>query len=810
MQLFKLLFLATFFFPAVLVFSQSIHVNELSTNSSPQAWQIRGTVILPDGYQPNGNIHLLTPRDSSFIRGDFFLEGSFLLSNIRSKQVLLQFTSLEFADHYLLMDNPDQTNIDLGEIKVSPYSLTMTDAVVVRAQRPTYTQMADGALEVLIANTTLATSNSTTEILARMPEVEVNEDGVLSILGKGQATLYLDGQPITLDQLALISPTNINKIAIIRNPSARYDASGGAVIEITTLHGRDNGARIRLQQNIGESNFGGFQHFSSANLSINQGRFAVSANYALRAGQDRHVKFTTRNRVDPAIFFSSTVNVDWQRELKTYHQYGAGIQYGAPIGGTVSLAYTGSYEDLGGNTFNTNLLRDNEEALDYSSTIFVDERDQNHTLSLNYDKALDTLGSSIFFGSQLTRFNNHTDSPIDEFGETAMGPTFRKLRNVVDLGVQLHSSQIDYTKMLSRGRRLEMGFRYGRVVNEADLDFSIANEENAYVLNTELSSVYVYQEAVLAAYTSYASALNERLNFSFGLRAEWTDYTLSLKENDPSPLKSQYLNLFPNTSLNWQLPGAFSLNFSYSARIWRPAFQSLNPNLIYQDPYTSIQGNPELVPEKVHAIEFTGKKGATALKLGYVFTFDPLGGGAIQGDSPRSYVLKRLNFSERFAYYLTATRRFTTDWWTSHNNLSLYYTKVSSFDIEFTPSSPNIQPYFFTDNRFRCGNIGYLELLFWYRGELREGTFTRYDNANFTISLERTFLQDQLKVRFIMADIFNTMRGSGDYKIGETDIYFDNKWRSNYARLAITFDLGKLNKTRYSNQATGAREQARI
>lgn len=249
---------------------------------------------------------------------------------------------------------------------------------------------------------------------------------------------------------------------------------------------------------------------------------------------------------------------------------------------------------------------------------------------------------------------------------------------------------------------------------------------------------------------------------------------------------------------------------SYTARIDRPAYQSLNPNLIYQDPYTSVQGNPGLVPAKSHGLEITGKQGSTTLKAGYTFTFDPFGGGALRGDTPRSYVLKRLNHSERSKWYASLSHAFDNGWWSSNNTASLTYTRILAFEVTFAPVSPRPQHYLFSDNRFRFGELFNLEVLVWYAGQLREGVFVRSDYGNVTLAVDRSFADRKWKARLIANDIFNTVRASGDYAIGETDIYFDNKWRSSYLRLAVTYDFGLVKRARYNNRDTGGSESGRV
>ncbi|MEM9928908.1 MAG: TonB-dependent receptor plug domain-containing protein, partial [Bacteroidota bacterium] len=361
----RLLTLLLLFLPGTCVLAQKLVVT--------------GTLATTSGHTPSGNVLVLHPNDSTFISGDFFLDGDFLLEQLPATDLLLRFTSLEFEDHFQLVEYQGKDTIRLGPLTVAPDGV-MIDAVVVKGRKPVYQQRPDGTIEISVANTILAASSTTAELLARTPDVQRNEDGELSVIGKGSVVLYLDGQPITSEQLALVAPANIKSIAVIRNPSARYDASGGAVIEITTLRGRDDGYKFRLQQNIGDAKFGGWQSFTSLNLTANRGRFAAQANYNLQTGNDRHVKFTTRDRTDPTTFLSSAVTIDWQPELTAFSNSGRGLQYATGRQGTFSLGYTGLTEKVGGNTFNQNRLEDATGVLDFANTIRRQEVNRNNAI----------------------------------------------------------------------------------------------------------------------------------------------------------------------------------------------------------------------------------------------------------------------------------------------------------------------------------------------------------------------------------------------------------------------------------------------
>ncbi|MEO0734857.1 MAG: outer membrane beta-barrel family protein, partial [Bacteroidota bacterium] len=493
--------------------------------------------------------------------------------------------------------------------------------------------------------------------------------------------------------------------------------------------------------------------------------------------------------------------------LAPHANHNLGVQYTAPSGAYLSLAYAGTNERTKGNTFNTNRLEDAEGVLNYASNIERNETNRVRSLSLNYGQDLDSLGSRLFVGGQYVRYATTGDNPISERGEAVTGTTLRELRNLIETGIEVASAQIDYTKVFPSGLRLETGLRHGAVDNRSDFDFSIAENGQDFRPSAELSSLHRYREGVSAAYASVNGRLSKQLSYGLGLRSELTDYRLQLDEG--GKLTDRYVNVFPNASLLWSLPDGRSLNLTYVARINRPPFRNLNPNLIYQDPYTSIQGNPELLPERTHAVELTGKHGPMSLKVGYTYTTSPMGGSALPGDTPRSYVLKRLNFSEAHAWYAAATHTLSNAWWSATTTLSVTREQIYAYEFDFRPVPPRPQPYLFTNHRFTLGKLAKLEALFYYVGELREGTFTRYDNANLTLTLEKAVFEDKLLVRFTANDLFNTVRASGDYRQGETDIYFDNKWRSSYLRLSLRYDFGRLAEDRYRNEATGRAEGRR-
>ncbi len=775
--------------------------------SGQQIESIKGILLDGQGEPLMGNAILLAVEDQKLITGTSFLDGTFQIENIQKERFLLKFTSLLFQDTILRIEYNGEPQIDLGHIIISDKSHAL-ETVTVKARRPSYIQKSDGTLEINIENTTLSASNSVDEILTKSPNILVGEDGSLSVLGKGEAIVYVNGKRITNEQLSLLAPSNIKKLEIIRNPSSKYDAEGAAVIHIHTIQNRGEGYQIGLKQNISHSSFGGTNTQSTVHWNFNKKQFSLNSQYSILVGKERERLHTTRDRDDAATFLRTNVVTDWQRKFDNSSNYGLGMQYDLASGSYVSLEYAGSFVKLGGNQISENMIRDSHSENFYDSNIDRDEKEWNHSLSLNYNQSLDTLGSSFFLAGQYSRFNTNTDNDIDEQRIEQSLTSSRNLKNQYNLGIDIYSGQLDYSKVFHNNSSLELGLKTSYVDNHSNLNFFVWNDTE-YLLDNELSNYFNFDEWIGAAYIQYKGKIASKWQYSLGLRGEYTNFSLDFSQLEKNLVQDDYFYLFPNVSINRVLSDQYSINFSYSSSIRRPPYHRMNPVLIYQDPYTSIQGNPDLVPQKVHAFEFNTKLNKTSLILGYKYSRDPFGARVLRGDGVYDYVLKPLNYDRRNEVYASVSRTFTTKWWTSQNTVSVEYLDIREDELDVIRVNPKPRAYFYTKNTFDIANLFNLELMYWYVGDSFEGVTHRHDLSNFSITIEKAFLDNRLKCRLIAHDIFDDYISSGTYQVGGTDIYFNRRWSQNYFRLSMIYNFGKLKKATVKNKAVGASENQR-
>ncbi len=771
-------------------------------------YTVRGTVMSKDSYLYSGNVIALKPKDSSFIKGASFFEGAFELNDLKEEVILLKFSSLEFDDLFLQIQYNGNPIIDLKEIIVTNSGSNLEE-VIVKAKKPVFKQRTDGTLEISIENTILSSSNSVNEILSKSPGVVLNEEGELSVFGKGSAIYYLNGKRITENQLALILPSNIKKIKIIRNPSSKYDAEGSAVFSITTKKGGNDGYQLNLQHNITHSSFGGTNTNNNLNLNYRKNKISINSYYSAQFGNEKTNLLTTRDRAEQNLNLSSELNTDWNYNYDYFSSYGLGLQYDLNEKSYISLDYSGLYEELGGNTISSNALIFNDVESFYRSDTNVDDLNKNNTASVNYYSSIDSLGSSIYGGFQYSKFNNLVNNDIVE-EEIADGNTSSGfLKNNTDLNIDIVTGQIDFTKFLKNGKSIDLGVKYGYIANNFNFDFFTSENGTNFQLDENRSNEFDYKEAISAAYINYKGKLSD-FNFSIGARTELTDYSFFISNAEPQEIAESYFNLFPNVSLSKTFSENKTLNFSYSSRIRRPPYQHLNPILIYQDPFTSIQGNPKLKPERVHSFELNSKINKTIYTVGYNYTLEPLGNTVITGEVPNSYILQRINYGKENEFYLSANRTFRiTRWWSSINTLSIKYTNLSEGEQGFESVNPEPNIYLLTNNRFKFSDTFNSEVSFIYNGRNYEGLHKRNEMYNLSFSLEKSLWNEKLKLRLIANDVLHSYIASGNYSVGGTDVFYQRTWSSNYLRLSVIYDFSRLKNFNYNKKNIGRSEQNR-
>ena len=793
----------------ILVFTYIYCFLFISFDSKAQSLQkISGKVINQNMELMMGNAAVLSVHDSIIIKQQDFLDGVFQLSDINQKGVIIKLTSTAFNTMFLYVKYEGTENIDLGAVVISENKNQLNE-VVVKRQPSLLKYGANGTIDVNVNGTVLAASSSVNELLGRVPNIVVAE-GQISVLGKGEAIIYLNGILINYERFAAIPVSQIAKIEVISNPSSKYDAEGKAVINIITRQNIENGIMGTASQHVTVSKFAGTSTNSLVDFNYTKGKFSFITNYGLQLGKGRELLFTTRTRPNPEEYMRSELTTDWKRQFNNYSNFGFGLQYTFAAKSYLSLAYSGNIEDLGGSVASRNAIKNNSGNSFYATDIAKNDVLLNQFVNLNYNVITDPKGSSLFIGLQYSNYNSTIQDFIEENSLIDEITGTRYLKNNVGNTINIVAAQADYSRKTGENTKFEAGAKYSYATIKSGTDFLIATAIDLdFEPDEALSSDFKYNEKIGAAYFNYGSKIGEKLNFSIGARAETTSYDLFTNADGIQKFSKSYQNFFPNLLLNMDFSEDWKGHFSYVSRITRPRYQALNPYVIYQDPFTTIEGNPNLLPEKVHAFEVGAMYKKFDFKMGYAYKIDPISGAALRGDTPNSYILRSLNLEKEHSIFMSLSRSFNVKWWNSTNTVSMSAAKAIDNFYSYALGPVKPQVYLYSNNTFTIPNLFKIQLLAWYLGDKSYGL--RHDNSRSTVTLgiERNFFKDVLKLNFTANDIFHDFMVSGDYEVGQTEIYYHRTYTTNYFKLIASYTFGNSKKTSYKKSEIEQTENSR-
>ncbi|NOQ70385.1 MAG: outer membrane beta-barrel protein [Crocinitomix sp.] len=777
-----------------------------------ETFNLKVKIIGQDNVALSGNLLALSARDSSIIKGTYFIESDAELAGLSQNEFLVKITSLGYQDTIFKASNSQKEEVlDLGTIQLLLHENNLNTVSVI-GKLPLFEPTPEGAVKVNVQNTMLASSATLLDVLAKSPNVLVS-GGSVSVFGKGEALLYLDGNPVTIDQLNGIPVSQVKNIEIISNPSARYDANGKAVINIHTINYHKEGWQGTVYHNsiLAKSYLGG----TNINLNYRKKKWSISTGYGIFLGRDWDQLEAERTLTsDAGIFVSDNFHLN-ENKITNFSTYNLGIDYKIDSTKKVAIEYRGFYDimDLNQAVVNKITFPTGENNTLQTQNAGRNKR-FNNSLVLNYRSDLDTLGSNLFYAAQYSVFSGNLNDQITEdyFVEDVLSYTSnRDSRGLT--AISIFTTQLDYVKKFKNTSYLETGAKYAYAQNTGQIDFySKLSNEVDFELLTGLSNNFEYKEAVPAAYLQYFGSINSKITYKIGARTEYTIANGYSKVTDQQIIDTSYLNLFPNTSIIAKITEIFSIGLAYSSRIDRPKYQELDPFIQYQDSLTSFQGNPFLVPEKTQAFELNFNiQGFNFLKLGYNSSSNSFRNLIEQGTTgPNSVVLRTINVQHLDSYFATLSIPVDLKGYSSYTTASLSFDKITDDRPIFTTTGITPRLYLYSYNKFNVKQWFNIELFGAYIGKQNDGIYFTEPTYSISCGVSKSFLKNKLSVRLLANDIFRTNREAGNFEIGATKVVYDTRLNTHYYQISLTYNFGRLKEKVTNTKDPGEKEKERI
>ena len=454
-----------------------------------------------------------------------------------------------------------------------------------------------------------STGASALEVLNNVPSVNVNIEGEVSLRGSAGVQILINGKPSILtneqgNALGTITADMIEKVEVITNPSAKYEAEGTAgIINIVIKKEEKKGLNGSVSVNVG------WPHNHSVGLSLNQRTEKFNLFTQLGAGYREiptDIKATNIDRVS-----GTTVNsIGEEYRNENFYNFILGTDYYINPRNVVTLSGSFAYEieDQPSRTLFELSDANNVVTDSWERTEVTEATNPKIQYELQYKRDFEDhkehqlLFSAIgnYFGKdQSSFFENSISTGTIDFDNQLTATKFEEGKYIFNL---------DYTKPFADKWTIEAGGQY--LANDVSNDFEVAdvvNNEN--VVNEGLTNIFQYDQKVLGLYTT-GSYENSVWGMKLGLRIENTDLkTLLVNTNEKND--QNFTNYFPSVHTSYKISESISLQAGYSRRIFRPRLWDLNPFFNIRNNFSIRNGNPDLLPEFTDSYE-----------VGSIFIFD--------------------------------------------------------------------------------------------------------------------------------------------------------------------------------------------
>ncbi len=786
-----------------------------SAGSPAQKFAITGKVVDAGMKMPLefATVTIFNEKDSSMVTGAITESNGSFVIEVKPGLYYAQIEFISFKAKTItgIVVNRNEPVAELGTIEMESDAEMLTE-VEVRAEKSQMQLSLDK--KVFNVGKDLANNGGTaSDVLNNVPSVTVDVEGNVELRGSGGVRILIDGKPSGLvgisntNGLRQIPANLIDRIEVITNPSARYEAEGMAgIINIILKKDRSQGLNGSFDLTAGNPD----EYGIALNMNYRKDRFNFFTNYGLR-----YRKGPGQGDLYQEFFRNDTTFITDQTSRRTRGGLSNSVRFGADYffneKNILTTAFNFRYSD--DNNFNKITYRDyiNDFSNPAGVTFRTDdeiEKEPNLEYSLTYKKMFERQGHE--FTADI-RFQDNTEEENSDFIEESYTSD-----GLIKTGPDLHQRsgnkeeqrniivQLDYVQPFSKDGKFEAGLRSG--IRDIRNDFLVEQEtgDDVWTPLAGLSNNFIYEEDIYAAYTIVGNKIN-KFNWQAGLRAEYSDVLTKLVQTD-SVNHRKYANLFPSVFLGYEISEKNSVQVSYSRRIRRPGFWELNPFFTYSDARNFWSGNPNLNPEFTDSYE-----------VGYLQYFD-------KGSITSSVFYRHTNdVIERIRTQISDTSSFTQP-----VNLATQ----DDYGLEFTWSYDPIKNWringnvnFFrsiTDGEYE-GQVFNADTYTWFgRVSSRVTLFKKVDfQVNFNYRAPRKTTQgrslaiwhvdpaasmDVLKgngtLTFSVRDLFNTRRRR--YVTQGENFYTEGDWQWRARQATLTFSY-RLNQKKQRGRNGGGR-----
>lgn len=728
-------------------------------------------------------------------------------------------------------------NTDLGTSPLAA-DAQLLQAVEVVGERTTVDIKLDKRVYT-IGNDMMVKGGTVSDVLDNVPSLSVDSEGNVALRGNQSVTILIDGRPSTLagsnvaEVLRLLPADSVDKVEVITNPSARYDAEGGGgIVNIILKKGKADGFNGSFTANTGTPD----NHGITASLNLRSTNFNLFSNLGYNYRKNPGNSFTDSRYLDPST--NATQSFTNEKRDNERLRKGYNASFGLEMFIDSTLTWTNSVNfrrSTGGNkvdTYYDNYFADGS----FNNTIFrynnEDSQDDNVQFSSNITKKFNNDGHELRIDASVSKSMDVEDAVINNTTIAGAAPSpnsFERTLNDEDQDRQL--LQADYVLPIGKDSRFEAGYRGSFTTLETDARAERLNSlTGIWEDNPNFTNFLEYKENVNALYAQYGSKIN-KFSYMFGLR--WEDSNIDVNLIDRGEYNNKrYNNFFPSAFLNYEFSESSSVSLSYSRRINRPRGRFLNPFSGLESNINIFRGNPDLNPSMGNSIDLGYLKRWNKLTLStsaYLnitedgFQFVRQRNGQLSPEGIPVTLTTPVNLSKEYRFGFEFNVNYNPyRWWRINSNFNFFRNQTDG-DFTFTYIDENTglavndyQNFDFTAYAWTTRINSKITLpwkIDWqlngqYEGTQKTAQGSRRGVASANTAISKDFLKDKATIALNVQDIFNSRKMKNETYIPfRVDSYSEMQWRERQITLSFTYRFNMTKADRQKEQQQQRQQQ---
>ena len=772
--------------------------------SMAQNFGLTGHVVDDKNYPVSFcNVVLYTTENVAYVQGTTTNEeGVFKFENLNSNAYTIIISYLGFEESKNTI-NLDKT-LNIGTIVLKEKFETL-DGVTVIAKRPTVKRLVD-RLIFNVENSTLS-NNSVLDVLKYTPGVLVN-NGEITVK-QSAPTVYINDRRVHLSASEIqqllegTSANNIKSIEVITNPPAKYDAEGGAVLNIVTSKNMIAGYNGSVFANYTQGSqypkyLLGTSHFFKTK------KFNSYLNYSTNPRQDFLKNSESINFLDNQSAVNSNWETDFERTNKSSnHNIKAHVEYELDDRNDFGFSTIILASPRENNKSTSNSLTEIFNRIKLLDSTFrtlnrkVDET-FNFAFNLDYTHKFNNEGERISMNLHYTNYDFSSFQNVDTDYFLPDNSLIRSnvFQTFTSREAKLYTGQIDYELPISESAQFDAGVKFSSIDTDNILDqfFFVNGVRTEDVLN---SDIFLYDENNYAAYINYSKDW-DAWSLKSGLRVEYSE----IKGNSLSTAQineNNYVKFFPSISILNKLNDNSEIYFNYNKRIYRPKYSQLNPFKYFLTDNSFVVGDPNLKPQidDIFTLGYTFNKNYT-FELYYRNENNPTIQFIFQDNENRQTVYINTNTDVSFTYGLDfTTYTVLSPRWNMYLLASVFYYENKFFTLDsnlpFVGSRWSVYSEITNSFSLLKDKSLSLDILFTYLSATNDGPTDTSSMSGLNVNLKKSLWKDRASLSMGVTDIFNSQNFNATTKYLNQDAFTKFRMETRTFTLGFNYKFGNFN-----------------